>query len=384
MKKSFIYGVFLIVLLLSSCFQSRTTETEISEKARLFLADSMSIPIPEDVSYRAYMSQVVQSNDTMFLLRENWIKKAIDVIDLKNREYLRSIHIPSDGPNSFSFYSFLFHNTDTIFCFPFRGLETFVFDFKGNFKFKKEIPIKFKYSEPQEIMPTNQDPATFENSILSVTSTSYIHYGHEPDKFHGDNFSMNYILNEDSSWIPKVYFPGSYFGNIYPILRIYRTYSYYAKQFINSFSYSHYLYISDYFGLVDSVLVQSKYMDEIPSFTKYEEANRGRDCFTENMYADIIYDKYNNVYYRFVALVGDEQFLNKVNIANQYLYRPFVIMLLDAEFNILDEMEMPSGQYNYYDYFVNERGLWISTNNPENELFNENFLRYQLVKFNKS
>ncbi len=377
-------GAWLFVLLLSGCFQQKENEADPSASTKLYMADSLSIAIPADVSFCAYMTQAIELSDSLFLLRENWIKKAIDVVDLKNKKYLRSIPIPSEGPNAVQFYSFLFHNSDTIFCFPFRGLETSVFDFQGNFKFKKELPIQFRHSDPQEILPTNQDPAIFDNNILSVTSTSYIHYGHEPDKFHADNFSMNYMLNKDSSWVPQVYFPGAYFGNVYPILRIYRTYNPKNNLFIQSFSYHHYLFISDFHGLVDSVKVQSKYLDEIPSFTKYEEANRGRDCFAEKMYADIIYDKYRDVYYRFVALVGEEQFLNKVDIANQYLYRSFVVMLLDSNFKVLDEIKMPMGIYNYYDYFVNEQGLWISTNNPENNSFNENFLRYQLLKLKKS
>jgi hypothetical protein len=383
MNKLLSLVILLFFCIFTGCYTHDESQKKLAGSDKLKVTDTLSIAIPNDVSFRAFNSQVVENEDYKLLLRENWIKNGIDIFNLNSKKYVRTITIPSEGPNALKFYNFLFHNKDTIFCFPYRGLVVSIFDWNGNFKFKKKWTLEFKHSIPQELVPMNQCPAVFSNNILSVTSCSYIYYALEPDKYYSDNFCMNYNLATDSAWAPDIYYPGSYFGNLYPVERIYSTYNFKINKFINSFSYSHYLFISDYSGIVDSVKVQSKYMSSIPHFDKYDESQEGKECFIENMYADIIYDKYRDVYYRFVALVGDEKYLNKVDIANQYLYRPFVIMLLDSNFNVLDEMKLPIGQYNYYDYFIDNKGLWVSSNNPVNSKFDENYLRYSLVTFEK-
>jgi len=376
--------LFLVVLFfqsLKSCSPDETVQRNTNYKLKV--SKSVSIGIPVDVPFRSFTSQIVYKGDSVLLFRENRNETSIDIFDFKNNKYVKSIKLPSSGPNSTSIYSFLYHNDDTIFCIPLYSSKISIFNNSGEFISKKELPIKFKNSEPNMFRASNQRLVNFTNNILSICAEPAVNYLYEPDKFHTDNIMMNYHWIYDTSWVSRITFPNSYIGKVYPYQDLFRTYNAKTGKFIFSFSYNHYLYLVDNNDNIDSVLVESSFLHKIPKFNKYDEPNRGKDCFQEKMYTNIIYDQYKDVYYRILALMGDEMNLNRIDITNEYLYRPFVVMLLDAEFRVLDEMKLPAGAFNYYDVFVEKQGLWISANNPESDDFDENRLKFSLITFDK-
>jgi hypothetical protein len=362
-----------------SCAPEKPGNNRINYKLKM--GQTVNIETPISVPFRSFTSQVIYKNDSVLLLRENRNETCIDIFDFEAHKYLRSIKLPSSGPNSTSIYSFIYHNEDTIFCIPLFSSKVSIFNYYGDFVSKKDLPIRLKYSEPNMFRASNQRLVNYSNNILSICAEPAINYLYESDKFHSDNIMMNYHLSKDTFWASSITFPYSYLGNFYPYHDLFRTFNENTQQYIFSFSYSHYLYLVDSLDNIDSVYIESSFLHKMPKFEEYDEPNRGKDCFQEKMYTNIIYDKYKNVYYRFLSLKGDEKYLKRIDITNEYLYRPFVVMLLDADFNLIDEMRLPEGLYNYYDIFLDKEGLWISANNPEDEEFDENQLKFSLITF---
>jgi len=56
------------------------------------------------------------------------------------------------------------------------------------------------------------------------------------------------------------------------------------------------------------------------------------------------------------------------------------VMILDKDFKILAEDKFPGKTHDLTDFFVTDKGLWISNNNPENPNFSEDHLSFTLFE----
>ncbi len=56
-------------------------------------------------------------------------------------------------------------------------------------------------------------------------------------------------------------------------------------------------------------------------------------------------------------------------------------MILDNNLEVLGEHLFDNFQIEPWNYFVGRKGLYVSTNNPNREDFDENFLRYDIIRF---
>ncbi|GAH75481.1 unnamed protein product, partial [marine sediment metagenome] len=99
-------------------------------------------------------------------------------------------------------------------------------------------------------------------------------------------------------------------------------------------------------------------------------------------YINFYYDKYRNVFYRFVT-PGIEVDKSD-NIRDLIEYKPvFSIMILDADLQVIGEELMPRDKYNSSMAFVGKEGLYISTNHIRNPDFSADYLRFELFKLEK-
>jgi len=56
---------------------------------------------------------------------------------------------------------------------------------------------------------------------------------------------------------------------------------------------------------------------------------------------------------------------------------PFVIMVLDNDLNVIGESYFEKGIYLPSNFFINEEGLFISLNHPDNPENSEEYFRFQ-------
>jgi hypothetical protein len=99
-------------------------------------------------------------------------------------------------------------------------------------------------------------------------------------------------------------------------------------------------------------------------------------------YLFLLYDKYRKVYYRFFL---DKQEDNSSNgdILKMYDEKPCSIVILDSAFTKIGETSLPLKTYHIPDHFVSPKGLYISTNHPDNPSIKEDQLSYRLFTLQK-
>ena len=96
-------------------------------------------------------------------------------------------------------------------------------------------------------------------------------------------------------------------------------------------------------------------------------------------YFFMLYDPYREVYYRF--LLGVQEDMTYVNdILRIYDEKPLSIIILDKEFRKIGEVQMPESTYHVPDHFVASEGLYLSMNNVENPILDEDKLTFGLLK----
>jgi len=72
------------------------------------------------------------------------------------------------------------------------------------------------------------------------------------------------------------------------------------------------------------------------------------------------------------------------SVDNPFGLKPFSILVLDDQFNIITERRFKGGIYFTSEFFVTDKGLWISKYNPFNENQEENVLTFDLFKLQKN
>lgn len=98
-------------------------------------------------------------------------------------------------------------------------------------------------------------------------------------------------------------------------------------------------------------------------------------------YGKILYDKYRNVYYRFVY-----PYCEIDDYSGDYLdlYRSgkktFSIIVLDKQLNVIGETSFPPYTYNSNLAFILEDGLYVSLNHIKNPDYSDDILRFQKLE----
>ena len=95
-------------------------------------------------------------------------------------------------------------------------------------------------------------------------------------------------------------------------------------------------------------------------------------------YFHVMYDKYRNVYYRFVEhpceLAPNEGYMDPPK------RREFSVIIFDKDFRIIGETKFPGNKYFIRMSFVGRDGLYISENNLANPEFDEDKLVFACFK----
>jgi len=155
---------------------------------------------------------------------------------------------------------------------------------------------------------------------------------------------------------------------------------------IVNFPASNYLYVYDdngtylqkYLAKSDRISVIKPPSRKLP--TTSEELDR--HILESPAYLFLIYDSYRKIYYRFL-LNKQEDTSSIGDILKMYDEKPCSIIILDSAFNKIGETYLPEKTYHIPDHFVTPKGLYISTNHPDNKSVNEDKLSYRLFTLEK-
>lgn len=85
--------------------------------------------------------------------------------------------------------------------------------------------------------------------------------------------------------------------------------------------------------------------------------NSQLDYLRKYAYSNILYDKYAKLYYRFIRLPYEPE---TDNLDIEITKKPIAVIILDENFNIVGESELPIARYYPMHSFVDSEGLHIN------------------------
>ncbi|MBL7743250.1 MAG: DUF4221 family protein [Chitinophagaceae bacterium] len=121
--------------------------------------------------------------------------------------------------------------------------------------------------------------------------------------------------------------------------------------------------------------------DFIPFDSSFNgDLERLKEHLTINpLYEKILFDKFRNIYYRFY--LKELPLKNEQGIYSNLLDRDLVIMVLDKDFNILDEKNVGHSILWYYS-FVTEKGLYIRNKNASEHVKSGDYEHFTVFSWN--
>jgi hypothetical protein len=159
------------------------------------------------------------------------------------------------------------------------------------------------------------------------------------------------------------------------------TYNPNTRQFVHSFASSPFLYVTDEnFKIQREVYVGSKYFEVVPYFSKNPKDCEGMNYYeprkqhslSSPKYFKIIYDEFNNLYYREILHPRTPEEVQ----SNSPIKRSILIM--DQNFTKVGEITIDPRIYNTSLYFINDKGLHFLNKEKTND--QEDFLYFDVFQ----
>lgn len=369
---------FAIVMLsalfvLTACSNRKESSVADPWTKSLSMQDDLILPLDSSTSQQTpYMQLVNDSSLAIF----NAPMSEICIYNIHSRQLSRKIKIYREGPNAVNgCEAFFYQNNDSIWFYAPWGKRIFLLDDHGVVKDKRNIS-KLISNSPVYPYPMTDAPYIVRNnshflqgmagnsnesktnpaaSIIYDYQANTISYANKYPEIYGnpnrlfdnwDKFAYlqtSYTLSPENEIITSFHASDS----IYVFNLLTETYrSYYA-------GYSHPLSISA--GIANS------------------QDAKIQDFIEGSQYAAILYDRFNNLYYRLVRLPLEDY--NHNNLRMEILRKPLAIIILNKDFNIIGEYELPNERYYTSHIFVNSEGININVLSDDDD-----FLRFKVFK----
>jgi hypothetical protein len=267
-------------------------------------------------------------------------------------------------------------NLDSIYIQSFSML--FLCDHTG--KVLKSIPLVTRDLERPSgnPFPDSMSPITRVGDYLYIPCESnYIQRDYRNHKvilrYHMKTHQIDYIRN-----LPGLY-SEAYWGRNYKY-RISFVLQPKLGKLIMSFPIDPFVYVGDLEGYFEAkYFAGSKHFGSIQPmdadvewpFKEKEGGNKVRDySVSTSNYAGILYDPFNDLYYRHTFIRPSLENVNRGHLIDQS------IIILDKDFKKVGEMFLPTHKYSYSMKFISKQGLHIARNDLYSQ--NENELTYEI------
>jgi hypothetical protein len=372
------------IYLIAVCLLPACSEKNVTPPVALKVFNTLEIPIENSFNPDRTRTQYIETDSGEFLAIKN---KSIPEIILFNIEQKRaSYKIPlfSEGPNNIGVDNgFEIIGIDCLFIASIPP-KIKILNFKGEVKFS--IPIEDIDNDVNFLVANNETPFLFNDDKL-FGAQPFLRNFFEISEKKAIQVKHIYQVNllsekEIVQWMP-IYRP----ENIWSEGRHDENFSWtdrYDSIIVAPYT-DHRLWIisKSKNTLIDYKAVKSTSVNNFHELS--QKAFGGDEGIIEELkndrYEIVIYDKYRDVFYRFFFLGVDS---NEYNITPRGLFgnRPKVgIMVISSNLDLIGEHLFETHQIQPWNYFVGRKGLYVSTNNPNRDDFDENVLRYDIIRF---
>jgi len=342
---------------------------------------SLKIPITESTSSRSSRTQLVSLDSGDYLARYSRINQSIQLFNLAEERLAHELNLPKDGPNRITFYyGFTFISPDSIYISSVPP-EIIMVNHMGEVKSRKKVNTDgLKLTS---LKAFNGTPLIKNEKFIYGAQPLFMgHHAIDVSDFknHYHIFKYN-ILADSIEWLP-VHFREDHWSKGKKM----DDFSYLLKgdSLIVSPHHDHDLWI---YGLSNGELIDYKevksayvkdflYLNSMP--TGHMEGPKL--VLSHPQYENFLYDNYRDLYYRFYYL--PYKFSEEEALLDLEDDRPIIgVMVLNGQLETIGEYQFDRFEVEAGNYFIGEKGLYLSNNNLNSPDFSDDFLNYTIVKF---
>ena len=348
--------------------------------------DKIIIPIDIEVNYNIGCPQVVEFRGKKCLSAINYQDNSFRIYDLKSGERLLKIQFPAEGPEGIGEIMGSALVEDKIMVMG-RGKDIlYFFNLDGTLSSK----LTFESHAGSRIFPHAGLPAVHNSPYLFITNLGYpVYIGSSPGFFKREQH-LEYRFNLADSSLKKlaVDHPAVIKEAKGYILQLDFSRVWNGKELIYSWYKDDQLYTYDAEGKkLRSIPAKSRFLSNdfnAPYYGSLEDLEAAtQHVLSQGRYLNLIYNKFENCYYRMVLHAYTENEIATLGKTSRYETSNISIIKLDSNFNIIEEKLLKRMTYLPDVFFVTEEGLYLSTNNSHNEATGEDELVFEKISFSK-
>jgi len=355
-----------------------------NDGSRFILVDSFSIAIDDISTFDILFNQVADFDGAESLYVLNGVNRSLDIYGLASGELLQRIAIPHDGPAGVrSVMGFYVHNQDSIFIYPkitFQG--TVLIDYDGGLinRYNPVLPYDNQVNKVLNHNSTSSSPTYYKNNRLLFDQLSLKEAGILPESADFKLSGYVDLLNDSVYLIDQAIYPQLYRDR--PFFQYFKISSRVLNTDLNwvyNWELLDSLLVFDLdMNLVGKQNAKSKYRKgEPPVMVNYSPEEGIKSAVEETYYLRIVTDPENRFYYRIVSIGGeyDPKMDKSVMSADK---NDFTVIVLDSEFNMIEERRFPGNTYSTFQAFATEKGLYLPKNNLNHPDLKEDVLEFEI------
>lgn len=380
------YYLLLLLFLLTSCHSSRKTECELK-----VTNDSLVFELnPQTSIFIKALFPYTDEEGREFLTFQNNIESQILVYDMNTQEYVHTISLEKEGPNGVGlFCGYNICSWDEIYIPCMMKNEIDIVDSTGtiNRKISYSETIQGKMTLPFIVTSFPYSPLYIVGKKIYIPQCPNPRLGYRTMEDSPVTLVLDTITNkldEFSLRFPSIMTSERILKNT---LGVEFKYSQFLidNKFIYSFFFDEDIYIVSLDGKIErKVTAKSTYIDKPKTDNKFSDvASLAEPLCKLPMYGNLVYDKYREVYYRFVypetELGPNENFMDIWQLGRT----KFSIMILNKDLEVIGETLFPENTFASNLFFIREDGLYLSTSFIKNPNYSDDrlaFKRIELVK----
>ncbi|MGM0579399.1 MAG: DUF4221 family protein [Bacteroidota bacterium] len=343
--------------------------------------------IVEGKQYSHEISQTAYFKNVDWYFGLDYSRNCIDIIDLTNQEFQKSLCLKNDGSEgSIDVTDFYFHNKDSIILFSEQG-KIQIRNIKGSLI--NEISLR-----TERLMEWSKDELTAglgdsEAKIFFDPHKNYLYIPSMPPVYYNDNnyYSAPTILLFDISNEEFIDY-GTLVPDDVKNHEVTPTSRNDWYNIINSFEdgdilvsyFDSQFYSKGKLNIEDSLKMicrRSHFYNQEIQTLDMNDFNKEREyIFKKGIYAKSFF---HSKYKRYVNSVRhNQEYKNSEGKVNNPFQADFSILVLDENFNALQEFKIPSGKYNFNKVYPHSEGILIMKENPNDENNEEDLLEFSV------
>jgi hypothetical protein len=377
LKKLFLVIVFANLLI--ACNRSGD-----SHSFKAYSYDKLEIKLSESFAPSRNKLQYINSDSGEYLATVNKALRKIELFSFSSLTSIHQIHLPLDGPNKIgSETGFRILNPDCVLIATIPP-SIKIIDFEGNLK--KTIPVRDPENRVNFLTSDNRLPFLFDERAIFGAQPFFTNvYETSKEDIQSSKHIYKVQLDNDQDiieWLP-VNHPPDIWDKGRKSMGL--TWADFGDSIIVSPVSDHRLWIvSKKQGkLLDHIEVKSSWVNNFPVLDQLPYGDTGMiKALTNDRYELLLSDTYRNVFYRFFFRGFDLEEFEGYSVIDLFGNRPKIgVMVLNQKLEILGEHVFDNFQVESWNYFVGKKGLYVSTNNPYRDDFDENYMRYDIIRF---